>query len=154
MPLCRLVYVSLAREAALADQPALGMLLRQARRNNLEAGITGVLAGIGPAFIHALEGQRDTVTSLFDRIYRDPRHTHVEIVDCSAIRTREFGDWTLAYHRLDEHDAAILRRFGSHGRIDPLGLAPDALRALLLATMRQSEKAAADRAGFAQPALA
>jgi hypothetical protein len=154
MPLCRLVYVSLSRDPQADFESGLSALLRQARRRNLEAGVTGALVSVGPAFVQAIEGRRDIVTALFDRIYRDPRHSHMEIIDCSTIRTREFGDWTLAYHRVDPHDEAVVRRFGRNGMIDPLALTPEATRLFLLAMTRQSERAAADRAGFSMPALA
>jgi hypothetical protein len=155
MPLVRLVYFSLARPPeGRGVEHLMPGILWQGRRRNLDDGVTAVLVNVGPYFVQMMEGQRDVLTALFDRIYRDPRHSNVEMVDFSSIRTRELGDWSLAYHQVDPEDEVTARRFARGGAIDPAQFGADMARHFILAMARQGERAAALRAGFATPATA
>ena len=56
-----------------------GAIVSQARGRNAEHGITGLLVLDGLRFCQHLEGPREAVQALMQRIERDPRHVDVRI---------------------------------------------------------------------------
>ncbi|MCD6059825.1 MAG: hypothetical protein K0S16_136 [Moraxellaceae bacterium] len=93
-----LVYVSHAtREFGPADLDA---LLAQSRRNNLRAGITGMLIYRDGDFLQFLEGPEDAVRATWWRIARDPRHGGAMVLDESKVEERSFGNWSMGFRRL------------------------------------------------------
>lgn len=90
-----IVYVSTAK-AWLSEQN-LEDLLIQARDRNKRHGVTGMLIYGAGNFIQALEGDRESVTRIFESIRNDPRHTNViKIIDFED-GERDFPDWSMAY---------------------------------------------------------
>lgn len=107
MNLTRLVYASVARsEMKYAE---LMQILRTAEAHNLEHGISGILCFGGGAFLQALEGERDEINRLYNRIVRDPRHGDCTILRYGRIVTRHFEDWSMKLVGLDD-DATAKRR--------------------------------------------
>jgi len=106
--LWHLIYISSATramgDADLAD------ILEVSRRKNAERGLTGMLLYSDGSFIQVLEGARDTLHELFDRIARDARHCDITLLAEQAIRERAFGDWTMGFERADR--AELARRAG------------------------------------------
>ena len=91
MTLFRTMYRSRATSAmAYAELTA---LLRVACENNERDGITGLLCYSGGHFLQCLEGPRAVVSRTLARIYRDPRHTDIVLVEACAVETRAFPDW-------------------------------------------------------------
>ena len=72
--LVRLMYASRAAEHIGADD--LAAILKVSKANNPAAGITGVLCSClsNGIFMQVLEGGRDAVNALYNRITRDERH--------------------------------------------------------------------------------
>lgn len=94
-----LVYVSQATGPMYDD--ALRRMLRQARQNNAERGITGALVYLRGRFAQVLEGETAVVEPLFERIRVDPRHVAVRVVSQRPIEQRSFAEWTMAYLPLE-----------------------------------------------------
>jgi hypothetical protein len=90
-------------------------------KNNKKLGITGALC-YGPRyFLQCLEGPRDDVNKLYNKIVGDPRHTDVTLLYYTEIEERTFGDWAMAYVRADEVTDQIVLRFSPSKRFDPYG---------------------------------
>jgi len=109
-PLVCLVYAS--RAVRTLDGPALDALLEQARENNVQAGITGVLIAGGERFVQALEGADDAVHEVFSRIAVDRRHYDVRILADEPAHERRFGEWSMGLRHadrgaLDDFDARL-----------------------------------------------
>ena len=68
--LVRLLFAS--RAAAAMDADALAAIVRQGVANNPRVGVTGVLCHSGGFFMQVLEGGRDAVSRLYNRIAADP----------------------------------------------------------------------------------
>lgn len=98
-----LVYVSSA--VTLFSPAALVALLDQSRANNTRLGISGMLLYKDGNTMQVLEGERDTVLALFERIAADPRHRGVLRLLEGHVETRQFADWSMAFHDLDAPDA-------------------------------------------------
>ncbi len=97
--LLTIVYVSAATR--LMSDEALEELLAKARERNAQLGITGLLLYRDGNFMQALEGPDAAVSELYASIGRDPRHHHVLTIINEHGGRSEFGDWAMAYGRID-----------------------------------------------------
>jgi Sensors of blue-light using FAD len=115
--LVRLLYASQA-----AEPPPEGLIeaiLQQARRNNPELGITGVLCHGGDVFLQALEGGRDQVNVLYNRIVCDRRHRRVTLLIYEEILERRFAGWTMGLVNLTKVNSSTLLKYSERALIDP-----------------------------------
>lgn len=118
--LVRLVYASRADKPLDAD--ALAELLKQCKENNLKLGITGVLCFSSGIFLQALEGGRDVVSSLYNRIARDARHRDVTLLHFEEIRERRFANWWMGQVSLSRVSPALLLKYSERAELDPFAL--------------------------------
>jgi EAL domain-containing protein (putative c-di-GMP-specific phosphodiesterase class I) len=88
-----IIYCSAARVKFTPQ--TLAELLRHARRNNAEQGVTGMLLYTDGSFFQVLEGEEKTVDALFASISRDQRHAGVSVIIREPIARRAFADWTM-----------------------------------------------------------
>ncbi|WP_298914628.1 BLUF domain-containing protein [uncultured Algimonas sp.] len=72
-------------------------LLDHSRRNNAQAGVTGLLCYDRHQFLQIIEGETDVILDLFHTIQNDPRHTDLRILHEGDIKDRAFSDWKMAY---------------------------------------------------------
>ena len=90
----QLLYCS--RAAAGIDAPAVARIVATAQRMNPAHGITGLLVWGSGMFFQWIEGPRDHVTRLMERIRRDPRHEQVVMLsETEEVRERLFPDWSM-----------------------------------------------------------
>jgi diguanylate cyclase (GGDEF)-like protein/PAS domain S-box-containing protein len=109
-PLHFLIYVSKATQEM--SQEAQNELLKKARRFNRSAGISGCLVYHEGYFMQMLEGKRDVLFSLIDRIKADSRHDDVRIVIEAPARNRVFADWGMVLRDLSMlQDQAFVEAF-------------------------------------------
>lgn len=95
--LLQLVYESTATRA-MTDTD-LQELLNQARSNNEELGITGLLLHANGRFLQVLEGPEQAVRDLFTTIQGDARHTNIEMLLTTHTTERTFPDWRMGLDR-------------------------------------------------------
>ena len=124
----RLVYVSTATEG-LADDD-IDSILNVSQSNNDERYLTGFLAHNGRSFMQALEGERDEVLDIYQRIANDGRHHGVTQIIGEPIEKRAFPDWSMNYHRVDDDEGSSTMIVRQDESIDAL-LNPDMPRDLL-----------------------
>ena len=93
----RLLYASSAVE--LLGSEELTDLLDACVRNNRRRNITGLLMYDGGNFIQALEGRREDVLEIFERIRADSRHSGVVVLTQGNVEGRCFEDWSMGFHR-------------------------------------------------------
>jgi hypothetical protein len=118
--LVRLLYASRAAEPA-ADG-LVDAIVQQARRNNPELGITGVLCHGGEVFLQVLEGGRDPVNALYNRIIADRRHRRVTLLNYEEILERRFAAWTMGHVNLSKVNSSTLLKYSERALIDPYAL--------------------------------
>lgn len=88
------VYCSLASEGV--DANAVARIVEQAHAANPGLGITGMLVFGGGVFFQWIEGPRDRILHLMDRIRADPRHRQVvTLSESEEVRERLFPDWDM-----------------------------------------------------------
>jgi hypothetical protein len=90
------LYVS---EATLSFQgdPTIEPIVRTSIAWNESVAITGVLIYSGGFFSQYLEGERDDVDRLIERIRADVRHHSLVVSKTDLINERLFPKWSLAY---------------------------------------------------------
>ena len=93
-PLHFLIYVSKATEDM--SNEALDTLLKKVRPFNRSVGVSGCLLYQEGYFMQMLEGNRDVLLSVMDRIKLDPGHQDVRVVIEGPAKTRVFRDWGMA----------------------------------------------------------
>jgi hypothetical protein len=118
--LVRLLYASRAVEPV--PEGLIEAILQQARRNNPELGVTGVLCHGGDVFMQVLEGGRDPVNTLYNRIVCDRRHRRVTLLNYEEILERRFGSWTMGQVNLSKVNSSTLLKYSERALIDPYGL--------------------------------
>jgi hypothetical protein len=102
MPLIHIIYVSAAQQEFGND--VLDDILQASARNNLPAGITGMLLYSKGTFLQVLEGEREVVEQTYVRIGLDPRHHGVFELTREPIAQREFAGWSMGFRRLTKED--------------------------------------------------
>lgn len=99
----QLMYTSTASAAQLGEE--LASILLSSRRNNVKAGVTGLLWTDGRRFLQVLEGDRSQVGAIYHRICCDPRHRAHVVLHDRQVAARTFGHWAMAL--LDDGDDKI-----------------------------------------------
>lgn len=105
-PLLQLVYTSHSPESFPSPE-SIAAILGVSRRNNEQAGISGLLIYSNASFLQFLEGPAAAVEAVFSRIQRDPRHRGLITVLRHMVDRRSFPDWSMAYRDLDIAEAAV-----------------------------------------------
>lgn len=76
-------------------------------RNNINAGLTGVLFFKDGRFFQILEGPGKSIDDLLDRLGSDPRHHSLTIVSRTATKQRYFPEWNMKrVFNLNAHEEA------------------------------------------------
>ncbi|OUJ71369.1 BLUF domain-containing protein [Hymenobacter crusticola] len=86
-------------------------LLTQAQSFNGAHDITGVLLYHNNQFVQVLEGEEAVIAPLYERIRADLRHTSVVKLADSALTTRNFGEWSMAFRPVDDQAFRTLTGF-------------------------------------------
>ena len=115
------------------DNSILDNILLFSRRNNERDGITGALICRHEIYLQFLEGPKDKIDSLFDRIRIDDRHLEVSLLlseDCSE---RLFPEWSMKHDPLQpwmctrkemESDAFLISKDGIMNVFEGLAAEP------------------------------
>jgi Sensors of blue-light using FAD len=115
--LVRLMYAS--RAADSVDQEALLAILRKSKAENTANGITGVLCFSGGIFLQLLEGGRQQVNTLYNRIAADERHRDVVLLSYEEIGERRFAGWSMGQVNLSRLNPSLLLKYSETAILDP-----------------------------------
>lgn len=105
----QLVYASTATKRFSPDE--LFELLPQYREKNARLRITGLLLYKLGAFMQLLEGNEDTVRSLYDTISEDPLHYNVNTLLTISVKRRQFPSWSMGFEELGTQTASSVQGF-------------------------------------------
>jgi hypothetical protein len=115
--LVRLMYASRAVDTtAEAD---LALILQQSKKNNPGVGVTGVLCFSAGIFLQVLEGGRNAVSALYNKIAADPRHKDVVLLRYEEIDERSFGGWSMGQANLSRLNPAVVIKYSETAELDP-----------------------------------
>jgi hypothetical protein len=124
-----IIYVSQAKKPM--DAAALESLLSVSRAWNTSQGLTGMLiyrysedADRG-YFMQMLEGGKDEVRTIFEKIRHDKRHHTVLTLAEGEIEARMFSDWAMGFKNVDD---ALFAGLPGHARIGEASFEPAAFQ--------------------------
>lgn len=83
-------------------------LLEISRRNNVEINVTGMLLYKDGNFLQMLEGEKENVMKLYDKISLDPRHTGVITILDGEEEERQFPEWSMGFRDLNSPEVLSL----------------------------------------------
>ncbi|RKE02634.1 BLUF domain-containing protein [Marinifilum flexuosum] len=107
--LIHIVYVSFSRNQL--SELELDELLSEIRPKNLANGVTGLLLYNDEIFIQVIEGEKDKISTLYNRLQNDNRHTNIVKILEEDIDQRSFPEWSMGYQKLSKEDSKDLPGF-------------------------------------------
>jgi hypothetical protein len=119
--LFRLAYYStnLIKKSTNPVRSELRKIVLSAGVNNRTKGITGGLMFNRDYFGQVLEGDQSSVSELFCRIAKDPRHRSIVIVEASTVDRRMFEYWSMGLAEKSETAEKLNSKFGLDHGFDP-----------------------------------
>ncbi len=99
LPIYQLIYLSAAKPELTED--ALLELLGESQARNAAHGITGLLLHSDGNIIQIIEGEKDDVETLFEKIKSDTRHTGVLVLSRRHVEQRDFPEYKMGFRRTD-----------------------------------------------------
>ena len=127
--LVRLLYASRAQGAVTHD--TIESILQSSRQHNPAMGITGVLCHGGDVYMQVLEGGRDAVNALYNKIVRDARHRDIALLHYEEVAERKFAGWTMGQVNLAKVNPSLLLKYSDKPVLDPFMTSGRASMALL-----------------------
>ena len=92
------------------SDPTDAMLVRdiaiEASQTNRTLGISGILMAVGNFFLQVLEGHKEDVDKLLNKIDKDSRHTDIRVLYQGALPDRIFGQWSMGCVQSHDHITA------------------------------------------------
>jgi hypothetical protein len=87
-------------------------ILQSARRNNAPLGVTGALIFNSGVFAQVLEGPRQNLERIFERIQLDQRHADAHVLAFEVTPERRFPSWSMAYVGRSVEERNLFSRIG------------------------------------------
>ena len=101
----QVIYVSSSREYDITR--FVNDSLPAIRENNARLDVSGILLFADGTFLQVLEGDKETVHDLYDKISRDSRHQGTKILLERETPRRSFPDWSMGWEEInDDHPLA------------------------------------------------
>lgn len=122
MILVRCVYFS---DAVLSDDfdarnSQIQAILHSAREFNQPINVTGALVYDRGHFLQVLEGDRENVGRIMERVMRDDRHRNIRLADFSEINERRFNQWSMGYVDADSAQSPVHLKTFSNAPVEAL----------------------------------
>ncbi len=124
MSLARLIYAS-THQIGTGTKDILNLLV-QSRTGNTQRGITGLLLYDTRFFMQWLEGDRDMVGEVLQRIFTDDRHSHPVILAYDEVHKREFSEWSMGYVNMQGVECSVIFKYFPSQEFDPYSLCAQA----------------------------
>jgi hypothetical protein len=72
-------------------------ILDSSVKNNRDDNVTGILVYCNKHFFQIIEGDKDAIQSIFNKILIDPRHDNVIKIQEGYTSQRQFQNWNMAF---------------------------------------------------------
>jgi hypothetical protein len=129
MRMVRLVYASTFNDEV--DPSELKNIHEVARKNNAEFDVSGVLIFGNNYFLQCLEGGRENVNKIYDKISRDKRHKNSMILSYEESHVRMFEKWSMKLLILTKEKKDIVKRYSRTGIFNPYEMSGESCTGLL-----------------------
>jgi len=104
-----LIYLSAS--SSLFSNEEIIDILNTSRSNNLRLNITGLLLYHEGSILQILEGEREVIYALFNKIGLDKRHKSIIKLLDKNIKERSFADWSMGFKQISNHDWSELKGY-------------------------------------------
>lgn len=104
-----LIYLS-ASSSLFSNEDIID-ILKKSRSNNLRLDITGLLLYHEGSILQILEGEKEVIYALFNKISLDTRHKGVIKLLDADIKERSFADWSMGFKQISNHDWSQLKGY-------------------------------------------
>ncbi|AWG21989.1 hypothetical protein FFWV33_10915 [Flavobacterium faecale] len=98
----QLNYCSIASSGA--DLKDLNEILNTAIKRNAVKNITGCLIYHNNYFVQILEGDKQAVLDLYEKIKKDKKHHSVTLLWENSVDSRHFEEWNMAFYQPEENN--------------------------------------------------
>ena len=79
-------------------------ILTSSCKNNAAKDVTGILLYHEGSILQVLEGEKEAVTGLYQKIKKDDRHKDVIQLVQGTCEERNFGEWSMGFKAVNESD--------------------------------------------------
>lgn len=110
--LIRLIYIS---DMNTTKDSVFKHIHHHSESFNKNNGITGFLCNNQEHFLQCLEGTKDAVLSLMQRIFKDSNHKDVDVVFTKQVNHYSFADWRMHSLNLDDNNWETLSKYNKPG---------------------------------------
>ena len=100
--------------------------------NNRKHDVTGVLCYSNYYYLQCLEGGRDEVNALYQKIVSDKRHTRPVILMYTEILHRAFDDWYMGHIPAVNISGGIILKYSKERQFNPYTMTPESAYQFLL----------------------
>lgn len=115
-PLYRLTYASRSTFKPFLNEGGvdgnIAQILNTARESNKKAGLVGALYYGNGCFFQCLEGKKEQIDLLFEKLLKDSRHKDLKILSYQPIVSSGFSSWEMKYATIDNEVRSFLRQHG------------------------------------------
>jgi diguanylate cyclase (GGDEF)-like protein len=148
-PLCagetdlyRLVYYSRNTIMGLDEEVrgAVDQILATSQNNNASVGVTGALMFTDGLFAQVLEGPRQAIETVFERIQLDERHGEVRLLSFGPVKARVFPHWAMAFVGQANTGIAKFGHYATSSNFDFDVADGDNITSQLLALLQDEER--------------
>ncbi len=141
MTLHHIIYIS---KLTGSDETLVKDIVQTALWHNPRKGITGMMLYSEGDILQVLEGAREDIDPLFERIKRDSRHSNIFVVINDALPSRHFPNWSMGYRKISPLDVHEFKNYkeifqGAPGAVSARarrGVATDVINAFCAWAMR------------------
>lgn len=109
------LYVSKATENI--DSKSVNKFLEKAIAYNTKNNITGILLFRAGIFLQLLEGDKQLVEDLLEKIEKDNRHSNITRIFSLEKNERLFPNWSMGYHEISDLDINMINEFLSWNKL-------------------------------------
>ncbi len=114
MPLYRLVYASRATFKPYTTENTIdsniAKILQVARRDNQKRNLVGALYYGNGCFFQCLEGTKQAIDVLYEKLLQDSRHKDLKVLSMTPIANVSFSSWEMKYATIDHEVRQFLRQ--------------------------------------------
>lgn len=109
----------------------IGRILTKSKNNNSKKAIGGVLYYADGHFFQVLEGDKEAIESLFEKVCLDVRHSDAKIVFEGYVDAPQFTDWSMHFVSAD---SSIRQLFKDNGfaKFTPFSFPESLIKTLIL----------------------
>lgn len=95
MSVFQMIYVSKCSDDF--DFNTLPSILEKSRRDNEKKDVSGLLIFHEGSFIQVLEGPKEAVEEIYQKIEKDDRHKNIKLLSQKMLDEKEFESWSMGF---------------------------------------------------------